>query len=127
MTEYYSWFVKTRYNLTLNRPLRGAHISFINDSVRDMGVYADKWDEIKEKYNGTEVTLNLDVDVRTDSKHWWLVVEYESRKPLLDIRSELGLGKPYFGMHLTIGYANEKNIEHSKYIHNSIKKGFIKT
>lgn len=122
MTEYYAWFIKKRYNLELNRPLRGAHISFINDSVRDMGVCADKWDEVKEKYNGTEVTLTLDVDVRTDSKHWWLIVEHESRKPLLDIRSQLGLDKPYFGMHLTIGYANSKNEEHSKYVHGLITK-----
>lgn len=114
--EYYSWFIKKRYNLTLNRPLRGAHISFINDSIRDMGDKADEWDRVKEKYNGTEVTVTLDLDVRSDSKHWWLVVEHESRKPLLDIRSELGLDKPYYGMHMTIGYANERNIEHSKYI-----------
>lgn len=122
MTEYYAWFIKKRYNLELNRPLRGAHISFINDSVRDMGVYADKWDEVKEKYNGTEVTLTLDLDVRGDGKHWWLVVEHESRKPLLDIRSELGLGKPFWGMHLTVGYANEKNIEHSRYIVDNVVK-----
>lgn len=122
MTEYYSWFIKRRYNLELNRPLRGAHISFINDSVRDMGVNADKWEDIKKKYNGTEVTLTLDVDVRGDGKHWWLVVEHESRKPLLDIRSELGLGKPYWGMHMTIGYANDKNIDHSQYIVNNVVK-----
>lgn len=122
MTEYYSWFIKKRYNLELNRPLRGAHISFINDSIRDMGIYADKWEEVKEKYNGTEVTLTLDVDVRSDSKHWWLIVEHESRKPLLDIRAELGLDKPYFGMHMTVGYANEKNIDHSKYILGLITK-----
>lgn len=122
MTEYYSWFIKKRYNLELNRPLRGAHISFINDSVRDMGVHADKWEEVKKKYNGTEVTLTLDLDVRGDGKHWWLVVEHESRKPLLDIRSELGLGKPYYGMHLTVGYANERNIEHSRYIVDNVVK-----
>jgi len=122
MTEYYSWFIKRRYNLELNRPLRGAHISFINDSVRDMGDKASKWEEVKKKYNGTEVTLTLDVDVRTDSKHWWLVVEHESRKPLLDIRSELGLGKPYWGMHMTIGYCNPKTEEHSRYIHGLITR-----
>ena len=134
MTEYYAWFIKKRYNLELNRPLRGAHISFINDSVRDMGVYADKWDEVKEKYNGTEVTLTLDLDVlkcitpnKPNAKHWWLLVEHGSRKPLLDIRSELGLDKPFWGMHLTIGTANERNIEHSEYIHDCVKKGFIKT
>ena len=83
MCEYYSWFIKKRYNLVLNKPLRNAHISFINDSIRDMGDKADEWDRVKEKYNGTEVTVTLDLDVRSDSKHWWLVVEHESRKPLL--------------------------------------------
>jgi hypothetical protein len=43
-------------------------------------------------------------------------------KPLLDIRSELGLGKPYYGMHMTIGYCNSKNEEHSRYIHGLITK-----
>jgi len=118
-TEYYSWFIKKRYNLPLNRPLRGPHVTFINDSVRDMSD-VDKWDEVKAKYHGTEVTIILDLDVRSDTKHWWLVVEHESRKPLLDIRSELGMGKPYYGMHLSIGYANEKNVDHSKYILNLI-------
>ena len=122
MCEYYSWFIKKRYNLTLNRPLRGAHISFINDSIRDMGDKADEWDRVKEKYDGTEVTVTLDLDVRSDAKHWWLVVEHESRKPLLDIRSELGLDKPYYGMHMTIGYSNERNIEHSKYIIDLVTK-----
>jgi hypothetical protein len=116
VSEYYAWFIKKRYNLILNRPLRGAHISFINDSIRDMGDKADMWGEVKEKYDGKEITIMLDPDARTDSKHWWLVVEQESRKPLLDIRAELGLGKPYYGMHMTVGYANERNIEHSKYI-----------
>ena len=122
MCEYYSWFIKKRYNLTLNRPLRGAHISFINDSIRDMGDKADEWDKVKEKYNGTEVMVTLDLDVRSDANHWWLVVEHESRKPLLDIRSELGLEKPYYGMHMTIGYCNPKNEEHSKYIINLLTK-----
>ena len=36
VAEYYSWFVSKRYNLILNKPLRGAHVSFINDSLRDM-------------------------------------------------------------------------------------------
>jgi hypothetical protein len=36
VTEYYAWFIQKRYNLILNKPLRGAHISFINDSMRDL-------------------------------------------------------------------------------------------
>jgi ABC-type phosphate transport system ATPase subunit len=69
-SEYYAWFIKKRYNLILNQPLRGAHISFINDSIRDMGDKADMWDSVKDKYNGMEVKLILDTDVRSDGKHW---------------------------------------------------------
>jgi hypothetical protein len=29
----------------------------------------------------------------------------------------IGLSRPFFGLHMSIGYANEKNIEHSIYIH----------
>lgn len=119
MDKYYSWLLRRRYNIKLNPPLRGPHVSFINDSVDDMN---GKWEEVKKKYDGTEVTITLDPDVRSDGKHWWLVVEHESRKPLLDIRSELGMGKPFYGMHMSIGFANEKNIEHSRYILGLITK-----
>ena len=34
ITEYYSWFLERRYKLILNKPLRGGHISFINDSMQ---------------------------------------------------------------------------------------------
>ena len=34
--EYYAWFLQKRYNITLNKPIRGAHVSFINDSIRDL-------------------------------------------------------------------------------------------
>ena len=53
-TEYYSWFIKKRYNLQLNRPLRGPHVTFINDSVRDMSD-VDKWDEVKVKADYKDV------------------------------------------------------------------------
>ena len=42
VSEYYAWFVKKRYNLTLNKPLRGAHVSFINDSMRDLSQNGQK-------------------------------------------------------------------------------------
>jgi len=97
VAEYYAWFIKKRYNLILNKPLRGAHISFINDSTP-----------------------------KTNDEHWWLNIPHEEREQLQSIREELGLGRPYFGMHMSIGYVNEKNLPHSKYIHDLIKKGFIK-
>lgn len=33
LTEYYAWFVKKRFNISLNKPLRGTHITFINDHL----------------------------------------------------------------------------------------------
>jgi hypothetical protein len=35
------------------------------------------------------------------------------------------LGKPFFDLHMTIGYANEKNSFHNEYIKNGIINGFI--
>lgn len=128
--NYYKWFIKKRYNLELNQPLRGAHISFINDSIADiadgLGITQKegiaKWREIKKKWNGKEITIELNTDVRSDGKHWWLQIPEDSREKLHRIREELGLARPYFGLHCSIGFANEKNIEHSKYILGLLEK-----
>jgi len=132
--EYYAWFLKKRYNITLNKPIRGAHISFINDSMRDLTQNNDKseeeilqlWEDVKLKWDGKEIDIVLDLNPKTDDRIWWLNIPNEEREGLQAIRNELGLGRPYFGMHMSIGYANEKNIEHSTYIHELIKKGFIR-
>lgn len=134
ITDYYAWFIKKRYNLVLNKPLRGGHISFINDSFKEMSFNGQRsmeevkqvWNSVKKKWDGVEVPIMLDIEPRTDDKHWWLGVSREHRDGLHGIRAELGLGRPFWGLHMTIGYANEKNIEHSKYIHRLIKMGLIK-
>ena len=121
--EYYAWFLKKRFNITLNAPLRGAHITFINDKFDGR---RRRWEAVKEKYEGQEMYLSLNVSPRTDDKHWWLVVDEKSREPLHAIREEIGLEtRPFFGLHLSLGFANEKNIEHSTYIHRLIKKKLI--
>jgi hypothetical protein len=141
--EYYAWFIKKRYNLPLAMPLRNAHISFINDREVDMN---GKWEEVKKKWDGKEVEVVLSVDPRTDSAsekssmHWWLNIPEEHRGQLHGIRAELGLGRPYWGLHMAIGYARDsddsdpeikgikalrQNVAHSKYIHGLIKKGLI--
>lgn len=133
VAEYYAWYLKKRFNLVLNKPLRGAHISFINDRMGDMTLNGTRtleevntlWEQVKTKWNGKEVEIVLNLEPRTDDRSWWLNIPHENREVLQGIRNELGLGKPYFGMHMSLGYANEKYIEHSKYIHGLIKKGFI--
>lgn len=133
ITEYYAWFIKKRYNLVLNKPLRGGHISFINDRLADMTLNGSRtieeveklWYDVKEKWDGKEIKIVLDLNPRTDDRTWWLNIPNDERDELQEIRSELGLGRPYWGMHMSIGYANEKNIGHSVYLHELIKKGFI--
>jgi hypothetical protein len=117
----------------LNKPLRGAHISFINDSIKDLSVNGTKtieeidatWNAVKAKWDKQIIPITLDLSPRTDDRTWWLNIPHEERELLHRIRAELGLGKPFWGLHMSIGYANEKNIFHSIYIHDLIMKGFI--
>jgi hypothetical protein len=133
LCEYYAWFISKRYNLTLNKPLRGAHISFINDSIQDLSKNGQRsldeterlWNSVKDKWDNKPINITLSLDPRTDDRTWWLNIPQDKRDDLHAIRAELGLGRPYWGLHMTIGIANEKNIDHSKYIHRLIKKGFI--
>lgn len=146
LCEYYAWFIKKRYNITLHKPLRKAHITFINDKVSEMN---GKWESVKEKWNGKEIEVYIDIEPRTDSAeskgrtthNWWLNVPQDKREELHSIREELGLGRPYFGLHMTIGRAvnfvpdgkfengaaraKEMNVEQSMYIHDLFLKGFI--
>jgi hypothetical protein len=152
--EYYAWFIKKRFNLTLHKPVRGAHVTFVNDSMRDLsknGLLDDSrvlenWQMVKKKWNGKKIEVYLNLIPDTDSLdnedcHWWLIVPHDKRQGLQEIREELGLGRPFFGLHMTIGRAvestsvsnfepgvmkaKEMSVDHSKYIHNLIKNGFI--
>jgi hypothetical protein len=129
ITDYYSWFINRRYNLVLNKPLRGAHISFINDSMKDLSINGTKtteqieetWEAVKTKWDGKIIPITIDLNPHTDGRTWWFNIPHEERGLLQGIREELGLGKPYWGMHMSIGYANEINIEHSEYLHATVK------
>ena len=133
LCEYYSWFIEKRYSIILNKPLRGSHISFVNDSLRDMcsGLNCTEeeaeniWNEVKNKYDGLEVDIYLDLDVRSDSKHWWINIPNEYRDELHNIRKLLGLNHPFFGLHMSIGVVNEKNKLQSDYILSLINKKLI--
>lgn len=120
ITEYYAWFVERRYGLTLNRPLRGAHVTFVNDSIKEIRGGDKKWKEVKKKWNKKEIEVILNPDVRTNGEHWWIRIDQTPE--LWQIREELGLDKPFWSFHMTIGYANERNIDQSEYILNLIQK-----
>lgn len=147
MSSYYAWFLKKRFNIELLKPLRGSHITFINDWFYGIDEPAPNearesvWKSGKAKYNGKKIDVELSLDYHTNGIHWWLIIPHDSRKELLNIRAEIGLGKPAFGFHMTIGHVvnHDKIVENiqqgikvdntnyiqSKYIQGLEEKGFI--
>lgn len=147
IVDYYAWFLKKRYGIVLNSPLRGAHISFINDSIRDFngGFYNPSkagsvkerellWSKVKKKYNNTKIDITLSVDVRSNGEHWWLTVPHENRDELYKIRTELGLPRPNLGkdksgnlkplgIHMTIGYPVDGRVDDETFEGNVQKAG----
>jgi hypothetical protein len=138
--KYYRWFVKKRYNLHLSESIRKAHVTFINDSHRDLGENLSKWNKVKKKWNGKTIEIKLSTDVHSDGVYWWLVVPEESRGQLHSIRKEVGLYRPHFGLHMTFGVAvntKDDSLEgnalkatrqteaHSKYIVDLLIKNLI--
>ena len=115
--EYYAWFLNARFNLKLNKPIRKAHITIVNDKIQDYELY----NMTKQLFHGKEITFKYDpVEIRTNGEHFWIKVYSDD---VANIRTVMGLSpKPFFNLHLTIGYANEKNIQHARYIHSIILK-----
>lgn len=117
---YYAWFIKKRFNLKLNKPLRGTHITIINDIVDD-----EIYKQARNFFHGKELTFKYDPTyIRANDKgHWWLKVYCDDVR---NIRSAMGLKPdPYFGLHLTIGLATHLQLEHSIYIKNICQKYHI--
>jgi hypothetical protein len=115
MSDYYSWFIYRRFNLKLNKPIRGAHVSIINEAERDFAFGVEPaWSNAKAKYDGKPMDFYIDIEPRTNGEHWWFRVYCPAGE---DMREELGLHRdPFYSLHMTIGYANDKNRYHSDYI-----------
>ena len=118
--SYYAWFVKKRFNLLLNKPLRGTHMTIVNDIVDD-----DLYEMSKDMFNGTEITLIYDNEnIKSNEKgHWWIKSYSDDAQ---NIRSVMGLNSnPYFGLHITIGLATDLQLIHSEYIRECQIKGMF--
>ncbi len=139
MCEYYAWFIKKHYGITLNQPLRGPHISFINDHVNDLnGGFYDKknsgtekerhamWEALKKKYHKTKIDVVVSCEVQTNGEHWWLRIEHEHRVGMQAIRDEIGLPIPNLGknkdgslkplgIHLTLGYPVDGRVNEEEF------------
>lgn len=115
----YSWFLEKEHGVKLNKPLRGSHFTVINDIVSDE-IYL----QAKEIFEGKEITMYIDpTNVRANEKgHWWIKVYSDDAQ---NIRNVIGLGKPYFGFHLTIGLATHDELEKSEIVRVTKTKGYI--
>jgi hypothetical protein len=112
--------------VTDNVNLTSATGNFVLNGQRSIEEVKQVWENVKNKWDGIEIPIMLNLDPRTDNKHWWLNIPHEYRDGLHGIRAELGLEKPFWGLHMSLGYANEKWLQHSIYIHKCIKSGLIK-
>ena len=109
LDRYYAWFLVKRFNLTLNKNLRGSHVTFINDKVN-----FERFDQVAKMFQGKEIDFYLELEPKSNGEHWWLRVYCPDAENIRDI---MGLPRdPYFGLHFTLGHVNEKYLEHSEYI-----------
>ena len=108
--KYYQWFLNRRFGLQFIQPLRGPHITIINDRISDLTNQT-----ILDFHNRKKINFEFDEkNVRSNGEHWWLNIHIPEAE---EIRKNCGLpARPYFGFHLTIGAVNEKNRAHSDYI-----------
>jgi hypothetical protein len=107
LDRYYAWFLKKRFNLELNKNLRGAHVTFINDRMD-----AKIFDQFAQLFNGKEIDFYIENEPRSNGEHWWLRVHCPEAE---SIRELMGLSRePFYGMHLTLGYAVVKYPEASE-------------
>ena len=102
-----------KFNGRLNDPLRGIHVTMINDIV-DNDIYLQS----KELFDGKEITIKYDPTLircnRKDDKMWWHIKVYSD--DITNIRTIMGLGDPYTSAHITIGTVNPKFLDHAEYI-----------
>lgn len=130
-SKYYKWLLESRFGLRipgtnvfewnsrLNDPVRGTHVTVINDIVDDE-IYL----QAKEAFHGKEISITYDPTLircnRKGDKMWWHIKVYSD--DIMNIRNAMGLGKPYHSLHMTIGLVNPKFIDHSQYVIDSCEK-----
>jgi hypothetical protein len=115
LDRYYAWFLKKRFNLELVRNLRGTHVTFINDRMD-----AKTFNQFSELFDGKEIDFYVETEPRSNGEHWWLRVHCPEAE---SIREIMGLSRePFFGMHLTLGRAEERYPEGVEENNNSILK-----
>ena len=106
---YYAWFLKKRFDLELIRPIRGTHMTFINEVVD-----YDNFEEAKKIFDGKPLKFYHGIEPRISEEHIWLRAYSPEAET---IRMMLGLEKdPFFTFHMTLGRINPKQIDQARHI-----------
>jgi len=129
--KYYKWLLEQRFGLRipdtnvfewrgrLNDPVRGTHVTAINDIVDDE-IYL----QAKDMFHGKEVEITYDPTlIRCNTKGdkmWWHIKVYSD--DIMNIRNVMGLGAPFHSLHMTIGLVNPTFIEHNEWVVKSCEK-----
>lgn len=96
MGDLYRWFLEKRFGFKIVPPLRGSHLTFINDRFDDPEEFHKRCLDL----NIDKIDLEIDREIRFNGEHFWFRSKSEQA---LEIREKLGIGKPHFGLHVTIG------------------------
>lgn len=108
---YYRWFLNKRFNLILQAPAWGPHLTIVAGNQVDDGL----WDIVKKEYNNTTINFTHENLPKSNGTYWWL----KSYCPEIEnIRKKLKLPVGLrFPLHLTLGVPIPRHQEHSTYIH----------
>jgi hypothetical protein len=81
---------------------------------------AKTFNQFTDLFDGKEIDFYVETEPRSNGEHWWLRVHCPEAE---SIREIMGLSRePFFGMHLTLGRAEERYPEGVEENNNSILK-----
>lgn len=119
LREYYAWFLKKRYRITVQRPAWGAHISV----VRGEETTIQNWEYWKNIYNNKELEFEHGLIIKTNGGHWWLNINCPE---LFKLRTDMRYPKDTkFSFHLTLGMSIPQHMERTAYIMRLYEKNLL--
>ena len=129
--RYYKWLLEQRLGLRipgknafewkgrLNEPLRGTHVTAINDIIDDE-VYL----QAKEIFHGKEASITYDPTLircsQKGERMWWYMDVYS--EDIANMRAAMDLGDPFHNLHMTIGLVNPMFIKHCEWVVENCEK-----
>jgi len=123
--QYYQWLIEKRFPFIqgvkgdtnwLNPPLRGSHVTIINDKINTENFTEQNYNKAKKLYNGKEIFFFFNWEgLRNNGEHIYFKVECPMG---MEIRKTAGLSKPYFDFHITIGLVPKESEIKKKHLLN---------